>query len=108
MSLPIHRSMIARIIRLSDEHGERDHAYISLAMRESVDEVKAPSASYYEWAKCAFGSLSTEEQYAAKLEAGIIMATDELSSYLADNTKWAFEEIPELDDTREILIATFS
>jgi len=36
------------------------------------------------------------------------MATDELSSYLADNTEEVFEEIPELDDVRETLIATFS
>ncbi len=108
MTLPVHRCILAMMIRMTEEHGEADHAYISKANREAIDSHKAPGTKYHEWAERMFDRLPPHEQYAARLEAGIMMATDELSSYLADNTEEVFEEIPELDDVRETLIATFS
>lgn len=108
MTLPVHRCILAMMIRMTEEHGEADHAYISKANREAIDSHKAPGTKYHEWAERMFDRLPPHEQYAARLEAGIMMAADELSSYLADNTEEVFEEIPELDDVRETLIATFS
>lgn len=110
MSHPIHPARAAMVLRLEREHGTWRDEWLSKSERESLNpggRVFGGPRALRTACQCVLNGLSKEQREIADLQAGILLATDMLSSYLVDNTEEVFEELPEIDDIRSTLIDTF-
>lgn len=110
MTHPVHPARAAMVLRLAEEQGRWDDRWLNQSEREALNpkgQMFGGPEALKTACQAVLNGLTEDQLTIAKLQAGILIATDELSAWLTDNTEETFEEEPEIDSIRDILIDTF-
>ena len=105
---PIHPAFALQVLMIADAAGRPVEACMGTA---HVDGCRAYALKHgltiREVLEQSSQSGDDKDREITRLQCAISRAADELASWLIDHTEEAFEEEPEIDGAREILVEAF-